>query len=68
MLPRKVFRVQKAKKIKGRHTQVVKGAVCKTAIRRFKSACRLQFFESRFSTAGRVPGVHPETHYTRTKV
>ena|GEM_PF-4010745 len=28
----------------GRHTQVVKGAVCKTAIRRFKSACRLQFF------------------------
>ena len=25
-----------------RHTQVVKGAVCKTAILRFESGCRLQ--------------------------
>ena len=34
---------------KGRRTQVAKGAVCKTAIRRFNPARRLQFFLKGFN-------------------
>ncbi len=32
---------------KGRRTQVAKGEVCKTSIRRFESARRLSFFSAR---------------------